>query len=125
MVLKNVLVTGGAGYVGSVLIPKLLAKGYNVKVLDLYIYGEHVLDSVKDNSKLKQIKGDIRNRTLLENELKGMDAVIHLACISNDPSFELDPQLGKSINYDAFLNLVEVSKHGRVKRFIYASTSSV
>ena len=123
--LKNVLVTGGAGYVGSVLIPKLLAKGYNVKVLDLYIYGEHVLDSVKDNSKLKQIKGDIRNRTLLENELKGMDAVIHLACISNDPSYELDPKLGKSINYDAFVHLVDISKKAGIKRFIYASSSSV
>ena len=123
--LPNVLVTGGAGYVGSVLVPKLLAQGYRVKVLDLYLFGGEVLDAVKDNPDLEQIKGDIRDRALLEEIIPGTDAVIHLACISNDPSFELDPELGKSINYDAFFNLVEVSKQSGVKRFIYASTSSV
>ena len=123
--LANVLVTGGAGYVGSVLVPKLLAKGYQVKVLDLYLYGEDVLDAVRGHPDLEQIKGDIRDRALLEKVIPGTDAVIHLACISNDPSFELDPQLSKSINYDAFFPLVEVSKHSGVKRFIYASTSSV
>ena len=123
--LANVLVTGGAGYVGCVLVPKLLAKGYQVKVLDLYLYGEDVLDAVKDHPHLEQIKGDIRDRALLEKVIPGTHALIHLACISNDSSFELDPQLGKSINYDAFLTLVEVSKRCRVKRFIYASTSSV
>jgi len=123
--IKSVLVTGGAGYVGAVLVPKLLKKGYKVKVLDLYLYGDNVLDAVKDNPRLKQIKGDIRDRALLERVIPGSDAVIHLACISNDPSFELNPQLGKSINYDAFLNLVAVSKASKVKRFIYASSSSV
>ena len=123
--LANVLVTGGAGYVGSVLVPKLLAKGYQVKVLDLYLYGEDVLDAVRDHPKLEQIKGDIRDRALLKKVILGTDALIHLACISNDPSFELNPQLGKSINYDAFFGLVEVSKRSGVKRFIYASTSSV
>jgi nucleoside-diphosphate-sugar epimerase len=123
--MTNVLVTGGAGYVGSVLVPKLLAAGYRVKVLDLYLYGDNVLDAVKDNPNLEQIKGDIRDRALLEKVMPGTDAVIHLACISNDPSFELNPQLGKSINYDAFLVLVDVAKQCRVKRFIYASTSSV
>jgi len=122
---KNILVTGGAGYVGSVLVPKLLAKGYHVKVLDLYIYGEDVLDGVKDHPNLEQIKGDIRDRALLEEVIPGTDALIHLACISNDPSFELDPQLGKSVNYDAFIDLVKVSKHCGIKRFVYASTSSV
>lgn len=63
---KTVLVTGGAGYVGSVLVPKLLNAGYKVKVLDLYIYGEHVLNSVKDNPNLKEIRGDIRDRELLK-----------------------------------------------------------
>ena len=123
--LANVLVTGGAGYVGSVLVPKLLAKGYQVKVLDLYLYGEDVLDAVRDHPNLEQIKGDIRDRALLEKIIPGTDAIIHLACISNDPSFELNPQLGKSINYDAFLGLMEASKRSGVKRFIYASTSSV
>lgn len=123
--IKNVLVTGGAGYVGAVLVPKLLEKGYRVKVLDLYLFGDNVLDAVKNNPDLEQIKGDIRDRALLEKIIPGTDAVIHLACISNDPSFELDPQLGKSINYYAFLGLLEVSRKSKVKRFIYASTSSV
>ena len=121
----TVLVTGGAGYVGSVLVPKLLKKGHAVKVLDLYIYGDHVLDSVKDNPNLKQIRGDLRDRHLLQKILPGCDAVIHLACISNDPSFELNPNLGKSINYDAFIPLVDISKASGVRRFVYASTSSV
>jgi nucleoside-diphosphate-sugar epimerase len=122
---KRVLVTGGAGYVGAVLVPKLLNKGYHVNVIDLYIYGEDVLDSVKDHPHLIQVKGDIRNRELLKKELQGCDTVIHLACISNDPSYELDPALGKSINYDAFINLVDVSKKVGIKNFIYASSSSV
>ena len=121
--LTNILVTGGAGYVGSVLVPRLLANGYRVKVLDLYIYGEQVLDAVKDNPDLEQIKGDIRDRELMEKIFPGTDAVIHLACISNDPSFELNPELGKSINYDAFFDLVAVSKANKVKRFVFASTS--
>jgi len=122
---KIVLVTGGAGYVGAILVPKLLDNGYAVKVLDLYIYGHDVLDSVKDNPSLTQIEGDIRDSALLERELEGVDAVIHLACISNDPSFELNPDLGKSINYDAFGPLVDISKKAGVKRFIYASSTSV
>jgi len=123
--MKKVLVTGGAGYVGAVLVPKLLKKGHSVKVIDLYIYGDDVLDSVKDNPNLIQVKGDIRSRGLLERELPGYDTVIHLACISNDPSYELDPDLGKSINYDAFITLVDVAKKSGAKNFIYASSSSV
>ncbi|MGB7541512.1 MAG: NAD-dependent epimerase/dehydratase family protein [Burkholderiales bacterium] len=123
--IKKVLVTGGAGYVGAVLVPKLLAKGYQVKVLDLYLYGEDVLDSVKGHPNLEQVKGDIRDHMLLERVVPGCDAVIHLACISNDPSFELDVELGKSINYDAFVDLVKVSKKSGVRRFVYASSSSV
>ena len=123
--IRQVLITGGAGYVGSVLVPKLLRAGYEVKVIDLYLYGDHVLDEVKHHPNLEQIKGDIRNHDLLEKIMPGCDAVIHLACISNDPSFELDPGLGKSINYDAFLDLVDVAKENGVKRFIYASSSSV
>lgn len=123
--LKTVLVTGGAGYVGSVLVPKLLDRGYRVKVLDLYIYGEDVLDSAKDNPCLEQIKGDIRDQKLLKKALGDCSAVIHLACISNDPTFELNPDLSRSINYDAFEPLVRISKESGVKRFIYASTCSV
>ncbi|OGW83527.1 MAG: UDP-glucose 4-epimerase [Omnitrophica bacterium RIFCSPLOWO2_01_FULL_45_10] len=123
--IKNVLVTGGAGYVGAVLVPKLLDLGYRVKVLDLYIYGDDVFDIYKDNPNLVEIKGDIRNQETLRKSLAGSDAVIHLACISNDPSFELDPVLSRSINYEAFEPLVRISKESGIRRFIYASTSSV
>lgn len=122
--IRKVLVTGGAGYVGAVLVPRLLNAGYLVTVVDLYLYGD-VLRDCKGNPGLKEVKGDIRDLELLKRELKGVDAVIHLACISNDPSYELNPALGKSINYDAFLPLVRASKENGVKRFIYASSSSV
>jgi nucleoside-diphosphate-sugar epimerase len=122
---RNILVTGGAGYVGAVLVPKLLQKGNKVKVLDLYTYGDDVLSSVSGHSSLIQVKGDIRDGALLEKELRDIDTVIHLACISNDPSYELDPGLGKSINYDAFLGLLDLSKRAGARRFIYASSSSV
>ena len=120
--MKKVFITGGAGYVGSKLVPKLLSLGYHVTVLDLMIYGENVLDNHKN---LKKIKGDIRDQILLDRTLKGNDVVIHLACISNDPSFELNPRLGKSINLDAFEPLVKISIKNNIKKFIYASSSSV
>ncbi len=107
---------------GAVLVPRLLKEKYVITVLDLMIYGEDVLS---DHPNLNAVKGDIRDQDLLKELLPGHDAVIHLACISNDPSFELNPELGKSINLDAFRPLVEISKNSSVKRFIYASSSSV
>ena len=123
--LNRVLVTGGAGYVGAVLVPKLLEAGYKVSVLDLYLYGEDVLKECRGNPGLREVKGDIRDPTAVALALEGCDAVIHLACISNDPSFELNPDLGRSINLDAFVPLVRAAKRADVKRFIYASSSSV
>lgn len=120
--IKSIYITGGAGYVGAMLVPRLLEEGYKVTVLDLMIYGEDVL---KDHHNLTKIKGDIRDQDVLNKTIPGHDSVIHLACISNDPSFELNPNLGKSINLDAFRPLVEISKKNGVKRFIYASSSSV
>jgi nucleoside-diphosphate-sugar epimerase len=122
---SRVLVTGGAGYVGAVLVPQLLRAGFEVTVLDLYLYGDDVLRSVADDPRLREVRGDVRDEALLERELRDCDAVIHLACISNDPSFELDPALGRSINYDAFGPLVRIAKRSGVGRFIYASSSSV
>ncbi len=123
--IKVVLVTGGAGYVGGMLVPRLLDEGYHVKVLDLYIYGEDVFKNLRDNKCLEEIKGDIRNQSLLKEILPGCNAVIHLACISNDPSFELNPELSRTINFDAFEPLVQISKESSVERFIYASSASV
>jgi len=116
-----VLITGGAGYVGSNLVPKLLAAGYRVTVLDLCIYG----DVLAPHPDLRIVKGDLRDPADVANALTGCDAVIHLACISNDPSFDLDPTLGRSINYDCFRPLVRAAKDAGVRRFIYASSSSV
>lgn len=122
---KHVMVTGGAGYVGSNLIPKLLDKGYKVTVLDWYLYGD-VFNALKGNKNLREIKGDIRNAEDVKKSLTdGVDAVIHLACISNDPSFDLDPTLGKTVNYDCFRPLVQAARDAGCKRFIYASSSSV
>ena len=120
--MKKIFITGGAGYVGSKLVPKLLELGYEVTVLDLMIYGEDVLP---EHEKLKKIKGDIRDLDLLEKNLPGHQYLIHLACISNDPSFELNPTLGKSINLDAFEPMVKMSIRSGVNGFIYASSSSV
>ncbi len=120
--MKKILVTGGGGYVGSMLVPKLLSLGYHVDVVDLFIYGEDVLDN---HYNLRKIKLDIREIEKIKSILTDCNAVIHLACISNDPSFELNPSLGKSINLDAFEPLVKAAKEKKVSKFIYASSSSV
>jgi len=119
---RRVYITGGAGYVGAVLVPKLLERGYQVTVIDLMIYG---VDVIEPHERLTLIKGDIRDAALLRKTIAGHDVVIHLACISNDPSFELNPELGKSINLNAFEPLVSISKELGVSRFVYASSSSV
>ena len=119
--MKKILVIGGAGYVGTEL-SILLSKKYNVTVYDLFIYG----DNFPKSEKIDKIKGDIRDIELLKKIItKDYYAIIHLACISNDPSFDLDPDLGKSINFDPFEDLVKLSVDAGVNRFIYASSSSV
>ena len=87
--MKKIFITGGAGYVGSVLTPYLINKGHTITVFDLMLYG----DTLKKDKNLNIIKGDIRNTELLKEAIKGNEIVIHLACISNDPSFELNPTL--------------------------------
>ena len=121
--IRTVVVTGGAGYVGAVLVPKLLDQGYRVRVLDLFLFGHDVLP--KAHPRLECVEGDIRNQGLLKQVMRGAEAVIHLACISNDPSFELDPELSRSINFECFEPMVVIAKEAGMRRFIYASTSSV
>lgn len=120
--MKNVFITGGGGYCGAILVPKLLDKGYNVSIYDTFYFGS---DHLNHHPNLKLIKGDLRDRSKLRESLKNQNSVIHLACISNDASFELNESLSTSINYDAFEPLVSESKNNGVNRFIYASSSSV
>ena len=119
--MKNVLVTGGAGYVGCVLTPQLLTAGYNVTVYDTYWYGNHLPNHLN----LKRVEGDIRETAKLAAAFKGIDVVLSLACISNDASFELDEKLSTSVNLDAFEPMVVTAKKAGVKRFVYCSSSSV
>jgi len=123
MKFKSIFVTGGAGYVGSSLVPDLLKKGYKVSVYDIMFFGDQFLP--KNNPNLQIINGDIRDQNSIEKYCKGHDAFVNLACISNDSSFELDQKLSKSINYDAFEPMILAAKRAGIKRFIHASTSSV
>jgi nucleoside-diphosphate-sugar epimerase len=123
--MKNILLLGGAGYVGCQLTRKLINQNYNVIVYDLFLYDPNVLLDLNKHPNLKLIKGDIRNINYLENFLENIDVIIHLACISNDPSYELNPNLGKDINYSCFPKLLEKLKNFNIKMFIYASSSSV
>lgn len=120
--MKNVLVTGGAGYVGCLLTPQLLNAGYNVTVYDIMYFGNHL---PMGHPNLKLVEGDIRNTAKLAKAFEGIDAVLHLACISNDASFELDEKLSTTVNLDAFEPMVVAAKKAGVKRFVYCSSSSV
>lgn len=119
----KILVTGGMGYIGSQLVPELLADGNEVVVFDLGWFGDGFLP--RDNGKLKLVFGDIRDLKAVAEALNGVEVVIHLACISNDHSCQLDEALSTSINYDAFEPLVLAAKRAGVRRFIYCSSSSV
>lgn len=121
--MKKVFVTGGAGYCGGILIPKLLELGYDVTVYDTCYFGKNHLPISHPN--LKLIEGDIRDLKLLKSSITNHEITLHLACISNDASFELDENLSTSINLEAFEPLVLIAKESGVKRFIYASSSSV
>ena len=120
---SRVFVTGGAGYIGSVLIPRLLGRGYKVTSYDICYYGDNFLP--KSNPDLQVIQGDIRDTAKLAGTVAGHDSFISLACISNDASFELDEKLSTSVNLDAFEPMVIAAKKAGVRRFLFASSSSV
>lgn len=120
---SRVFITGGAGYIGSLMIPRLLDRGYKVTSFDITYYGDEFLP--KNNQNFRAIQGDIRDAAKLTDAIKGHDAFVNLACISNDASFELNESLSTSVNLDAFEPMVLAAKNAGVKRFIYASSSSV
>lgn len=118
---ENVVVTGGAGYCGCVLVPQLLERGHRVTVYDTLWFG----NALPDHDRLTVVRGDIRDTDHLARTMSGHDAVISLACISNDASFELDEALSTSVNMDAFEPMVAAAKAAGIRRFVYASSSSV
>jgi len=119
---RRVLVVGGAGYVGAQLVKRMVGEGIPTRVLDTFWFGDHVLSEIKP---LEVVKGDVRHADSVRVALREIDTVIHLACISNDPSFDLNPSLGKSVNLDSFLPFLKECQNAGVSKFIYASSSSV
>jgi len=118
---KKVLVTGGCGYIGSVLVPMLLERGYEVRVFDKLYFGEESLKNVRD--KIELIPGDVRN--LASSILEGVDGVIHLASLSNDPTGYFSPNATRTINYVGTINLARTCKQHGIGRFTFASSCSV
>lgn len=122
---KNVLIVGGAGYLGSVLCRKLLERGYKVRVLDNLLYGDDGIRKLYGNQNFEFVKGDMRNIQIVMDAIKGMDAVIHLAAIVGDPASAIDPEETIEINYLGTKMLAEICKYNQINRFIFASTCSV
>jgi nucleoside-diphosphate-sugar epimerase len=119
---KKIIILGGGGYCGNVVTRKLLEKNYEVTIYDTFWYGKQCLIGHKN---LKLIEGDIRDKIDLSRAISGHDFLLHLSCISNDSSFELDEKLSTSINLDSFEDTVKLAKEKNVKRFVFASSSSV
>ena len=120
----RVLITGGAGYVGSTLAPLLLAAGHKVRVLDRLLYGGESLLGVWSHPDFDFIHGDIRDRETLRQAVSECDAVVHLAAIVGDPACAREPEIARAVNLDASMNLIEESRKAGVQRFVFASTCS-
>jgi len=123
--IHNVLVIGGAGYIGSALLPKLLGKGYNVRLLDLLIYGEEPIQDMLDHPRLELIKADFRHIDKVVEAMRDIDAVIHLGAIVGDPACAVDEELTIEVNLVATRTIAEIAKGSDITRFIFASTCSV
>lgn len=124
-IVKSVLVVGGAGYLGSVLVEKLLLRNYKVKVLDLFLFGLNHPEHILKHKNFKLIEGDVRNISTIVDSLRGIDAVINLAAIVGDPASKNQPETTIETNYLANKALAEACKYFQVNRFIFASTCSV
>ena len=121
----KILVTGGSGYLGSILTRKLLVNGHHVKILDNFLFGKDSIKNIENNKKLEIIEGDIRDLSIVGKSLKNIDSVIHLASIVGTQSAELDPKTSIEINFMATRNIAELCKIYKIKQFIFASTCSV
>ncbi len=121
---SRVLVTGGAGYIGSKLVPLLLGHGHRVSVLDNLLHGGESMLGSWAHPHFEFIRGDIRDTGLVRRAVQHCDAVVHLAAIVGDPACACDPDLAREVNVDASLALIEESRRAGVKRFIFASTCS-
>ena len=119
-----ILITGGAGYIGSVLVGQLLSDNYRVRVIDNLMYRQDSLKLYSDNRKLEIVHGDIRNETAVKQALVGISAVVHLAALAGDPACEKNKQLATEVNKDASEMLSTLAKEQKIKRFIFASTCS-
>ena len=115
------MVTGDQGYIGSVLVPILMSKGYEVIGYDAGFFAENLMKPIAED--YKKIKKDIRD--IKENDLEGVDAIIHLAGLSNDPLGDFSPLLTEDINYTATMRLAELARDCSVSRFVYASSQSM
>jgi len=122
--IQSILVTGGAGYVGSILTNELVKKNYDVKVVDSLVYGDAGISSLIDQNKIEFFNLDIRDSSKIASILKNVDCVIHLAAIVGEPLCKKIPEAAKQINEIATKNLVNLCKNNNVKRFIFASTCS-
>lgn len=120
-----VLVTGGCGYIGSKLVPVLLAEGWHVRIVDQLYFGNNMPSSVCDSDGFDLRVGDISDGRLVQSALDGAGAVIHLAAMANDPSAELDPELTKRVNLDAAMSLLQHAQAAGVTRYVNASTATV
>lgn len=122
---KKVLVIGGAGYLGCVLVPMLLKKGYRVRILDNLMYGSDHLKCITSDKNCELLEGDIRNISTLVKALSDIDAVINLAAIVGDPACKNDPESAIETNYLANKAVAEACKYFQINRFVFASTCSV
>ncbi len=120
----NVLVTGGAGYIGSTLVPLLLGKGERVRVYDALLHGGQSLLGVWSHPAFEFVGGDIRDPALVRAALAGVDAVVHLAAIVGDPACARAPALARAVNLEASMMLIAESERAGVERFVFASTCS-
>src|SRR5258708_954264 len=123
--MSRVLVTGGAGYVGSMLVPQLVAEGHRVTILEKIYFGKLTLGELLQKKKIEVWEMDIRDLAISGKNLKGFDAVIHLAALSNDPSCELSSGLTEDVNVEGSVQLIRMAKEAGIRRFILSSSCSV